>query len=363
VTRWRDPAPGEREAGERSWDVVRGAYDERVPSPRTHDKRWLVVAAVGAALVAAALSPPGHAVWGSLRDAVQEDHLVGLPATGRVLVNAQGGAWVVSRDGSKRFLSGYSDASWSPHGLFVAAARANQLVAMEPNGNVHWKLARRGEVHAPRWSFDGYRIAYFAGSSLRVVNGDGTGDRLLARNARRGSAAWMPRSHVVTYVDHGGSIVFADVDRDRVVRRFRPEGEVRELAWTPGRRLVALGPHVLATSLSSGQGLRSFVLADGGFTAADVSPDGRRIGFVTTRAGRSEVGVAQTASGNRVPVFSGSGRIDDVAWSPDGRWLLLNWATADQWLFVRVPAKKLIAVSNIRATYGADATVAGWCCP
>jgi hypothetical protein len=30
---------------------------------------------------------------------------------------------------------------------------------------------------------------------------------------------------------------------------------------------------------------------------------------------------------------------------------------------VRVPAKKLIAVSNIRATYGADATFAGWCCP
>ena len=83
---------------------------------------------------------------------------------------------------------------------------------------------------------------------------------------------------------------------------------------------------------------------------------------MTTRAGRSEVGVAQTASGDRVPVFSGSGRIDDVAWSPDGRWLLLNWATADQWLFVRVPAKKL-AVSNIRATYGAEATFAGWCCP
>ncbi|MFL5981880.1 MAG: hypothetical protein ACJ74D_06905 [Gaiellaceae bacterium] len=362
MTRWREPAPGEHEAGERSWEVVRGAYDARVPNPRAHNKRWLVVVAVGAALAAAALSPPGHAVWGSLRDAVQKDHLVGLPATGRVLVNAQDGAWVVSRDGSKRFLSGYSDASWSPHGLFVAAARANQLVAMEPNGNVHWKLARRGKIRAPRWSFDGYRIAYFAGPSLRVVNGDGTGDRLLARKALRGSAAWMPRSHVVTYIDRGGTIVFADVDRDRILRRFRPGDDVRELAWTPGRRLVALGPHVLATFLSSGQGLRSFVL-DGNLTAADASPDGRRVAFVMIRAGRSEVAIAQTAAGNRVPVFSGSGRIDDVAWSPDGRWLLLNWASADQWLFVRVPGKKLVAVSNIGATYGPDATFAGWCCP
>src|SRR4051812_23965887 len=136
MTRWREPAPSEREAGERSWAVVRDAYGERVPTPRAHDRRWLVAVAVGAALVAAALSPPGHAVWGSLRDAVQEDRLVALPAGGRVLVNTQGGVWVVSRDGSKRFLSGYSDASWSPHGLFVAAARANQLVALEPNGNV-----------------------------------------------------------------------------------------------------------------------------------------------------------------------------------------------------------------------------------
>jgi dipeptidyl aminopeptidase/acylaminoacyl peptidase len=356
--------PGEREAGDRTWEVVRGAYAERVPSPRARDKRLLVAVAIGVALLAAALSPPGHAVWGSLRDAVQEeDHLVALPSGGRVLVTTPDGAWVVARDGSKRFLAGYHDAAWSPHGLFVAAARANQLVAMEPDGDVHWKLARRARISAPRWSFDGFRIAYFADRSLRVVNGDGTGDRLIARRARRGSAAWMPRSHVLAYVDTNGAIVSVDVDTKRVIRRFRPEADVSELAWTPGRRLVALGPQAVATFLSTGQGLRAFGLSDGRFTALDPSPDGRRIAFVTTARGRSEVGVAQTAAGNRLTVFSGSGLIDAVTWSPDGRWLLLNWASADQWLFVRVPAKKLVAVSNIRATYGAGTRFAGWCCP
>jgi hypothetical protein len=42
---------------------------------------------------------------------------------------------------------------------------------------------------------------------------------------------------------------------------------------------------------------------------------------------------------------------------------LLDWQSADQWLFLRTPVKKLRAVSNIRANFGADPTLAGWCCP
>ena len=32
MTRWRAPAPGEQEAGERSWEIIRNAYDERLPT-------------------------------------------------------------------------------------------------------------------------------------------------------------------------------------------------------------------------------------------------------------------------------------------------------------------------------------------
>ena len=31
MTRWQEPAPGEREAADRSWQVVRSAYEERIP--------------------------------------------------------------------------------------------------------------------------------------------------------------------------------------------------------------------------------------------------------------------------------------------------------------------------------------------
>jgi Tol biopolymer transport system component len=63
-------------------------------------------------------------------------------------------------------------------------------------------------------------------------------------------------------------------------------------------------------------------------------------------------------------VFAGAGRFDGIAWSPDGRWLALNWRSADQWLFIRSAAvRKVVPVSGIDAAFGPEARFAGWCCP
>jgi len=357
MTRWDAPAPGEREAGDRTWAVVRGAYDERLPAPRKRDWRVLVAVAAGAAVLAAALSPPGLAVWSSLRDAVQtEDHLVALPTRGRVLVNATDGAWVVSRDGSKRFLSGYRDAAWSPHGKFIGAALGNQLVALEPNGKVHWKLARRGLIRGPHWSYEGFRIAYFVGGALRIVNGDGTGDHLLTHDVRPGPLAWEPGTHSLAYVNRTGSIAVANVDRPRSPAHIRTRLSPRQLEWTPDHRLVAVGAKAIGVFSRRGPQLVRIGVA-GSISAAASSPDGRQIATVERRRGRSIVAVG------RREVFKGAGAISDLLWSPDGRWLLLEWPTADQWLFVRSTGRKLVTVSNIRATYGGDPSLGGWCCP
>jgi hypothetical protein len=66
-----DSAPGEREAGERTWEVVRAAFEERLPSPRKRDWRPFALAAAAALVLAAAFSPPGNAVFRSLRHAVR----------------------------------------------------------------------------------------------------------------------------------------------------------------------------------------------------------------------------------------------------------------------------------------------------
>jgi hypothetical protein len=46
-------------------------------------------------------------------------------------------------------------------------------------------------------------------------------------------------------------------------------------------------------------------------------------------------------------VFAGAGRLSGLAWSPDGRWLLAAWTSADQWLFLRASGPGIRAVSGI----------------
>jgi hypothetical protein len=98
--------------------------------------------------------------------------------------------------------------------------------------------------------------------------------------------------------------------------------------------------------------------------AASVSYDGKRVAFVETQRGRSSLQLTGAAGGLVREIFRGAGNFSNVLWAPDDRWLLLDWGSADQWLFIRsVAVKKIVAVSNIRANFGPEASLAGWCCP
>jgi hypothetical protein len=76
--------------------------------------------------------------------------------------------------------------------------------------------------------------------------------------------------------------------------------------------------------------------------------------------------VVDLDTGRTRPLFRGA--VGGAAWSPDGRWVLLAWPSADQWLFVGARAGRPIrAVSAIRSQFdprGARRfpTIDGWCC-
>ncbi len=369
MTRWGEPAPGEREAGDRTWEVVRRAEQERVALPHKRDWRPVVAIAAGVIVLAAAFTPPGLAVLGSLRDAVRgaqnaRPALASLPAAGRLLTESKAGIWIVQRDGSKRLLRGYRDAAWSPHGKYIAAVKGHELRAFEPNGAIHWSLGRTARIRDPRWSFDGYRIAYFTGGTLRVVNGDGTGDHLLTRDVRPGPSAWQPGRHTVAYVNRAGDIQVANVDRRNHSATVQTAGRPRELAWAAdGLRFLAVEDHAIEVFWQRGPRLGGLERGAATIVAASISPDGKRYAFVETRGGRSSLQLTGVLGGPTAPIFNGAGAFANVVWSPDGRWLLLDWQSADQWLFLRTPVKKLVAVSNIRANFGVDPALVGWCCP
>ena len=374
MSRWNEPAPGEREAGERSWPVVRSAFAEREPVPRARARWPIVAAAAGVAVAAAALSPPGLAVLGSIRDVVRGEPnakpaLFSLPAAGRLLVNSDRGAWIVQRDGSKRLLAGYRDASWSPHGLFLVAIHGDELRALEPDGDVHWSIGRP-ELAFPRWSNVGNgeeRIAYISRSTLRVVGGDGRGDHPVGA-AVRVAPAWLPRTHVLAYADAAGRVAVVDGDSGKVLWARRARERPAGLEWSSdGRFLLVRSPSSITVFGAAGR-QRLEPLAEGAAPVADASfaAAGAAIAFVQRAAGRSflwlypKLGPDRTAARR---IFVGAGEFERVLWSPNGRWLLLAWPSADQWLFIRSAAvQRVIAVSGIEDAFGPGAAPAAWCC-
>jgi hypothetical protein len=383
-------APDENAAEERGWRVVDAAFTARQPVRRRPlSRRVAIAAATVVALLAAALTPPGQAVADWLREAVEpgredaREALVSLPAPGRLLVTSQRGPWIVEQDGSKRLLGAYDDASWSPQGLFVVVTRGHEVIALEPGGRPRWSLARPGPVRAARWSPDGFRIAYHAGRALRVVAGDGTGDHPLANDVAAAPAAWWPgMQHRVAYADARGRVVLVDGDTGRRVWRTAPAQVPTELLWSwDGSQLLAVAPG----------GLRLFD-AGGRLLAALPMPPGTRAGTAAFRpaahefalvsyaqpSDRSRIELVRMSSGGpqRRSLFAGAGRFGDVAWSPNGRWLLAGWEAADQWVFIRSDSSRRPAIQRLRAVgnvsrqfdpggRGAAAfpRLGGWCCP
>jgi len=395
-------APQETDAAERSWRVVREAHARRSPFTRRHARRrlagGLLAALAGLGLV---LSPAGAEVREWVADVVDdppgveraEPSLDRLPGGGRLLVDSAEGSWLVDPDGSRRRLGDYEQSAWSPRGLFAAAVQGNTLSAVDVSeeiGDVRWSLSADAQIAEPQWSPSGVRIAYLAGDSLRVVDGDQSDDRLLRPRVGDVAPAWMPEpeytglagepapKHVLAYVGTSGRtarVVEADTGRLLWTQAFtRP---IRGLEWTEQEdRLAVLTATRLKLFSRQGRSEESFGFSRGNpALSSDAAGHDR---FAVTRwsrkRGRSQLDLLDTPAAE--PLFPGPGRFSGVPgrfsgveWSPSGNWILLEWKAADQWLFLSPDGKRVRAVSQIAGQFdpGGDGdsefpAVSGWCC-
>ena len=366
---------GEEDAYERTWGVVREAFAEREPKPRrpSHWPRVAAVALVLAALAAGAFSSPGRAVLDEIREVVGVERaqpaLFSLPAPGRLLVASDGGLWVVQVDGSKRLLGDYREGSWSPFGRFILAAGDNELAALEPDGDVRWTLARP-DVRSPRWAGTetDTRVAYVDRSGLRVVAGDGTGDRLLEPGFR-GLAAWKPGEEFVLAAATDREIRVIDTIAGGTLWRHARGGTApTDVAWSnDGRSLLVAGAS--AVHVYDERGRVRYELGPGAapIRSAALSPGGRSLVFAQEAGGRTQLWVVpriRPDAGAARRLFGGAGTFEKLAWSPDGKWVIAGWSAADQWIFVRPDGAGIRAVSNVSEQFRSRTfpRVEGWCC-
>jgi len=369
------PLPGEAEAAARNWPVVEAALAERAStgparrgaSPRRLALRLVVVTVLVALALAAALSPAGAAVGDWIGDRFGDGHertapaFAALPPGGSVLAITRSGAYAIRPNGSTQRLGGFSEAGWSPHGEHVVGVAGSRLTAVDPLGTVKWTLVRRG-AHDPAWSTGlGFAVAYLQGSTVRAVDGRGAPatDRAIRRGASPVTPAWRPHSDkVLTYARADGAIETVDIADGRALWTTQLAAPPLALGWSrDGRRLVALSSRSVTVLDRSGRILRTLALPSVARALA-LHPSARRAAVVV----RGRVLNVPLSGAQASVLFQGN--VDGLAWSGDGRRLLLGWRDTGQWLLLG-PGNRIRALHGVSGELGSAGgfpRVAGWCC-
>jgi hypothetical protein len=415
------PIPELADAEERGRRVVAAAFEQRragrfsVPEgrkgaprervgPESHVpslQRLALGLVLATLLTALLLSPAGADVRDWVGDAFTastphpEPTLARVPGGGHLLVQTGEGPVVVQPDGSRRLLGDYEGATWSPHGLFVAAVKKRTLSALEPDGTPRWSITAAQRVAVPRWSPSGERIVYRSGFDLRVIAGDGTEDRLLAGSTAAGTPpdarispayvppAWSPTgADALAYVTGAGRLRILDSETGAVLAGAPALGRITWMDWADGgRKILEAAPGTLRlrpilpaghpSRPALGVARRLQLPPRSSVNDAALAPQTPLVAASITHWRKhgtySEILVFRPGQGPRT-LLSVPGSLGQVEWSPDGKRLLIAWPGANQWLFLPLDRGKGRAIADISKAIAPSGRptsfpqLEGWCC-
>jgi Tol biopolymer transport system component len=207
---------------------------------------------------------------------------------------AGGRLWLVTAAGARLERFAASAAGLSPRALYVAVGSGRSLVAMSPSGRSAWVQDTRGVVRSIAWAPDGIEIAYVVarpgrGNELRMIEGNGTQDRLLATHVAPVMPSWRSDSLAIAFVDGRGRPTVDDLARG-TIRPAAPQracaGRASAVSFAPrGRSLAFVAGPVLGAVTSEGRASCLRVAAPASFT--DVAWTGSQLLVSGGRDGKS----------------------------------------------------------------------------
>jgi dipeptidyl aminopeptidase/acylaminoacyl peptidase len=175
------------------------------------------------------------------------------PGSHGIALVAGGKLWLATRSGLRIEGMPVSAAELSPRALYAVVGIGSSLVAVAPGNRHPWVRPVGGRVVAASWSPDGLKIAYVVarrgGYELRMIEADGSPDRLVVGGVSPAKPSWRPDSLAVAYVDAGGRAAVYDLGTGglRTFDTRKCGGVTRAVAYAPrGRRLAVAGRSGLA---------------------------------------------------------------------------------------------------------------------
>ena len=234
-----------------------------------------------------------------------------------------------------------ANARFSPDGNYVyycsypPTGNISRLCRVAVLGGVQEPQAVEDLDTAPTFSPDGRRLAFvrgtLKGNQLRIVNTDGTGEKMLATGGVQWNPSWSPDGGAIAWVRKEGPRYFLQLV-DVATGAMRPLGEriwdgVTDVEWLPnGRGLLLVArdrrlseePQIWLVDYPSGSA-RPLTNDVGAYSSVGVSSDGKTLVSVRFET-RSNIWVAPIEDpAKAIQVTSGSLNATAPAGSPGRR--------------------------------------------